>query len=126
MAYVIDRNECVGCGACYFACPFDIPVSHPDEHRFEIPEDKCVGCGQCQDICHVGAISPFSGQKKIRKVSIIEENCIGCTLCARNCPVNAIEGTVKNPHVISQKKCIQCGYCATKCKKNAILIEYLA
>lgn len=125
MSYKIDSFDCVGCGACFFACPFDIPVNHKMEHKFEIPQDKCVGCGECEDICPVAAIHPAPGQKKIRLVTIKTENCIGCTLCARNCPANAINGVVKEPHVIDQRKCIQCGYCATKCKKDAIVVEYL-
>jgi electron transport complex protein RnfB len=126
MAYQIDKFDCVGCCACIFACPFDVPTEIKEEHKVIIPEDKCVGCGQCEDICPVAAIHPAPGQRKIRKVTILEETCIGCTACARGCPAGAINGTVKNPHSIDQRKCIQCGFCGTKCKKDAIVIEYLA
>lgn len=126
MAYVISKDDCLGCGACKFACPFDIPEYHQDGNIYQIPEDKCVGCGECQDICPVSAIAPGPGQKKIRLVKIIEDKCIGCSLCAKNCPNNAISGVIKSPYVIDPKKCILCGYCATKCKKEAIEVSYYA
>ncbi len=125
MAFKINPNECVGCGACFFACPFDVPKLSDTANVFSIDAAKCISCGQCEDICPVMAISPDQNHKAIRKVEIAEEKCVGCTLCAKNCPADAIEGSVKNPHVVDQRKCIKCGYCATKCKKDAIIISRL-
>lgn len=120
MAYVIQKEYCYGCGACHFACPFDVPVYDLESNTYSIPKDKCVDCGQCRDICPGAAIIPGEDSKRVLAIRIDEEACIGCSLCARNCPADAITGEIKHPFTIHEDKCIKCGYCLTKCKKDAI------
>jgi Fe-S-cluster-containing dehydrogenase component len=35
----VTENECIGCGACIEACPYDARYFHPDGHV-----DKCTFC----------------------------------------------------------------------------------
>jgi coenzyme F420-reducing hydrogenase delta subunit/ferredoxin len=52
---VWESKECVGCGKCYFICPFEAikagPYSSP-----QVLESECVGCGACQMVCPHKAI----------------------------------------------------------------------
>ena len=125
MAYIIDRNRCVGCGACAYECLFGVPKAiDEDKTKYTIERSACVGCGQCMAICPTGAIFPEAGQKKIKQVRIDPEECIGCSLCRKVCKAEAPDGTMKEPFEIDQKKCFRCGVCATKCPKQAIRVEY--
>ena len=125
MAYIIDSNRCVGCGACAYECLFNVPKAvDENKNKYVIDRNSCIGCGQCEAICPNGAIFPEPGQKKIRKVEIDKELCIGCSLCRKNCKAEAPQGQIKEPFEIDQKKCFRCGVCAQKCPKQAILVEY--
>ena len=55
MAYKINADECLGCGACVEECPVGA-ISEVDG-KFVINADECVGCGSCADACPVGAPS---------------------------------------------------------------------
>lgn len=53
---VCDREQCVGCGACVFACPNDCITMREDEEGFEYPEidkTKCINCQKCKKVCPV-------------------------------------------------------------------------
>lgn len=48
--FEVDKEKCVGCGACRKACQLDIPV-------FEDPNSiDCIRCGTCMHACPKGAI----------------------------------------------------------------------
>ena len=125
MAYIIDEKKCLGCGACAFACLFDIPKATDEKKNlYVIDTEKCYGCGMCENICPVSAISPAPGHKKLIKVTIDKEKCLGCSLCARACVPGAAHGKIKEPFDIDQNKCIQCGACLKACRKGAIEAIY--
>jgi len=55
MAYVIDKEKCIGCGVCVDQCPAGAIIQEGDKYR--IDREKCTECGSCVDVCPVGAIS---------------------------------------------------------------------
>ena len=54
MAMIVDKETCVGCGACVAICPVGA-ISLED--KAHIDADSCIGCGACVNACPVGAIS---------------------------------------------------------------------
>jgi formate hydrogenlyase subunit 6/NADH:ubiquinone oxidoreductase subunit I len=55
MAYKIDAEQCVACGACVEACP-EGAISEKDS-VYSIDPAKCVDCASCESACPNGAIS---------------------------------------------------------------------
>lgn len=96
---VVDREACVGCGACAKACPNQLITVAPKSSRV------FVGCSSCdpgkvtKDMCEVG--------------------CIACKLCEKACKFEAV--TVENNHaVIDPEKCKNCGLCVKACPRHII------
>jgi ferredoxin len=55
MAYQVDKNLCIGCGACASNCPV-LAIEQKDD-KYEINANVCVSCGACESTCSVSAIS---------------------------------------------------------------------
>lgn len=55
MAYVINGEECINCGACESECPVEC-ISEADDCRV-IAADDCIDCGACAGVCPVDCIS---------------------------------------------------------------------
>ena len=51
----VDKNKCLGCGACTSTCPIGAITIGPDG-KATIDADKCVGCGSCAGVCPAKAI----------------------------------------------------------------------
>lgn len=52
--YVINKDACIGCGACEGTCP--VGAIFATEGKYEI-NDSCVDCGACAGSCPVEAIN---------------------------------------------------------------------
>lgn len=57
MAYTIDREECIGCGACEGVCPVKCISEEMGSEKRVIDESKCIDCGSCAGVCPVSCIS---------------------------------------------------------------------
>jgi len=55
MAYKINPDTCINCGACEPACPVQA-ISEKSDKRVIDPA-KCIDCGACAGTCPVQAIS---------------------------------------------------------------------
>ena len=53
MAYIINADECLGCGACAGECPVGAIVEK--DGKYVINADECLECGACEGVCPVGA-----------------------------------------------------------------------
>lgn len=54
MAFKIDLEKCVACGACKDNCPTNA-ISMMEDGKMVIDPNLCISCGTCQAICPVGA-----------------------------------------------------------------------
>lgn len=50
MAYKINKEKCVSCGACKDACPVDA-ISQDTDGKMVIDPAKCISCGSCRAVC---------------------------------------------------------------------------
>ncbi len=53
MAYVINTDECIACGACEAECP-EGAISEVNG-AYMIDPAKCSECGTCADVCPSGS-----------------------------------------------------------------------
>lgn len=52
-ARTVNKELCIGCGACKQACPWHIPNIDPETQK----SSKCITCGACATGCPTGALS---------------------------------------------------------------------
>ena len=56
MAYRIQCDKCISCGACAAECPVNC-ISEGDG-KYEIDASQCISCGTCAGVCPVEAPEP--------------------------------------------------------------------
>ena len=95
----INRDKCVGCGACDDVCPNNI-ISMVNKKNLlfvacksmekgaktrKTCENGCIGCMKCQKTCKFEAIKV---ENNVAQVDL--EACKNCGLCEKECPTGAI------------------------------------
>lgn len=95
----VDRNHCVGCGACADECPKSIIKMLPESQKI------MPACS--------------SHDKGVKVTKICDFGCIGCMRCQRECEQSAIT-VVDFLAVIDKQKCTNCGHCAEICPRHII------
>lgn len=95
----VNRNRCVGCGACVDECPKSIIQL--------IPESLKV----------MPACSNHDKGAAVTKMC--DFGCIGCMKCQRECPADAIT-VVDFLAKVDPAKCVGCGHCADICPRGII------
>jgi len=96
---VIDREKCVGCGACVKACPRGLISLVPAEARVFVRCRSKAPAREVTKACKVG--------------------CIACRRCERACEYDAIH-VEENLAVIDYSKCVACGACVKACPRKII------
>lgn len=56
MPYVINKDDCIQCGACEAECPESAIIDSDGE--FVVDASLCKDCGSCAEVCPNNAISP--------------------------------------------------------------------
>lgn len=53
--FEVNKEKCVGCGACVAACPTG-SIKMGEDNKAVIDQEMCKQCGKCQEACAFGAI----------------------------------------------------------------------
>ena len=70
MGLLIDREKCIGCGACAAQCPFGA-LALDAEGKAQANE-ACTACGSCTEACPVGALKIEAAEKKSAGIDLAE------------------------------------------------------
>lgn len=56
MPAVVNKDECISCGACVAVCPVEA-ISMDSDDKAEVDAGTCIDCGACVGECPTEAIS---------------------------------------------------------------------
>lgn len=129
---VINREQCIGCYSCMFACSrtwsgkitvekaaLRVKNYSGVEGVFSIR--ACYGCSDpdCSNACPTGALVPRQGGG----VKFQKEKCTQCGDCHRACAPKALQWDYKENCPI---ECRQCGVCVKFCPNNVLAMNEIA
>lgn len=136
----VNKEYCIGCGACTVSCPSPNAIKIVREKDDETGEGltfpeiypgACIRCGFCAEVCPTDPKTLECGENHLMKPEfniipskrqyIIDDYlCIKCKKCMKKCPVNAISLVNDKLHV-DQLNCISCGECIGVCPVNGAM-----
>ncbi|MCF0114103.1 MAG: 4Fe-4S binding protein [Erysipelotrichaceae bacterium] len=56
MPVTVDKDMCIGCGACTGVCPVEA-ITLEDDGKAGCNGDVCIDCGACVGTCPISAIN---------------------------------------------------------------------
>ena len=136
----VNKEYCIGCGACTVSCPSPNAIKIVREKDDETGEGltypeifpgACIRCGFCAEVCPTEPKTLECGEHHLimPEFNIIPSNrqdivddylCIKCKKCMKKCPVNAIS-LVNDKLQVDQLNCIACGECVDVCPVNGAM-----
>jgi len=64
MRYAINPEECLKCGQCLPACPYEA-IYQDEKGNYFINPEKCQHCDNCFDVCPARAIHVLEEEEEI-------------------------------------------------------------
>lgn len=132
--FVVDTEECIGCGKCVLACKLenDVPLDHECYRtwveRYVISEDGKIIVDSPE-----GGINGFEADSynekytelAIRKSFFVPKLCNQCENppCIQVCPVGATYIAPGGVVLIDRDRCVGCRYCIQACPYGARFLD---
>lgn len=136
----VNKEYCIGCGACTVSCPSPNAIKivrEKDDESGEgltypvITPGACIRCGFCAEVCPTDPKTLECGLNHLilpefniipskRQYIVDDYLCIKCKKCMKQCPVEAIS-LVDGKLVVDQLSCISCGDCLDVCPVNGAM-----
>ncbi len=136
----VNKEYCIGCGACTVSCPSPNAIKIVREKDDETGEGltypvitpgACIRCGFCAEVCPTDPKTLECGLNHLilpefnlipskRQYIVDDYLCIKCKKCMKKCPVEAIN-LIDGKLVVDQLKCISCGECLEVCPVNGAM-----
>ena len=136
----VNKEYCIGCGACTVSCPSPNAIKLVRDEDSEegagrtypvIKPGACIRCGFCAEVCPTDPKTLECGLNHLilpefniipskRQYIVDDYLCIKCKKCMKKCPVDAIS-LVNDKVAVDQLKCISCGECVDVCPVNGAM-----